>query len=99
MMDIEGTANLALGLSAQDLLFRGARTVGKFRDDPVSDDQIRVIYDLVKNAPTSLNQQPLRVVLVRSGEARRRLASHMFDGNKDKTLNAPLSMILAANLD
>jgi 3-hydroxypropanoate dehydrogenase len=96
---VEGvTADLALGSAAQDLLFLNARTVGKFRDDPVSDDQLRAIYDLVKNAPTSLNQQPMRVVLVRSGEARRRLVSHMWDNNKEKTMAAPLSMILAADL-
>jgi 3-hydroxypropanoate dehydrogenase len=91
-------ADLALGPAAQDLLFHSARTVGKFRDAPVSDDQLRAIYDLVKNAPTSLNQQPLRVVLVRSTEARRRLVAHMWDTNKEKTMAAPLSLILAADL-
>jgi 3-hydroxypropanoate dehydrogenase len=98
VVNVEGAVDLALAMPAQDLLFRSARTVGKFRAEPVTDEQIRAIYDLVKYAPTSLNQQPLRVVLVRSTEARRRLVSHMWDANKEKTMNAPLSMILAADL-
>jgi 3-hydroxypropanoate dehydrogenase len=98
VVKVNGAAGLALELPAQELLFRGARTFGKFRDEPVTDEQVRAIYDLVKNAPTSLNQQPLRVVLVRSADARQRLVSHMRDNNKGKTLNAPLSIILAADL-
>jgi nitroreductase len=64
---------LALDTAAQNLLFREARTANTFTDEPVTDEQIRAIYDLIKYAPTSMNQQPLRVVLVRSREARERL--------------------------
>ena len=55
---------------AQDLLFREARTANTFTDEPVSEEQVRAIYDLAKWAPTSMNNQPLRIVLVRSPEAR-----------------------------
>ena len=88
---------LVLDAAAQDLLFREARTANTFTDEPVTDEQIQAIYDLVKYAPTSMNQQPLRVVLVRSAEARERLLGHMADGNKVKTATAPLVAILAAD--
>jgi len=88
---------LALDSAAQDLLFREARTANNFTDEPVTDEQIQAIYDLVKYAPTSMNMQPLRVVLVRSPEARERLVDLMSDGNKEKTAKAPLVAILATD--
>ena len=76
---------LALDPQAQDLLFREARTANTFSDEPVTDEQVETIYDLVKWAPTSMNNQPLRIVLVRSPEARARLVDLMFEGNRPKT--------------
>jgi 3-hydroxypropanoate dehydrogenase len=90
---------LILPPDAQDLLFREARTANAFTDEPVSDEQVAAIYDLVKYGPTAMNAQPLRVVLVRDGEPRERLLKHMADGNRDKTANAPLVAILAADVD
>ncbi|MGZ6768342.1 MAG: malonic semialdehyde reductase [Nocardioidaceae bacterium] len=93
------TNSLALSPEAQNLLFREARTANTFTDEPVTDEQIAAIYDLVKYAPTAMNAQPLRIVLVRQGESRERLLKHMADGNRDKTANAPLVAILAADTD
>ncbi|HSE07512.1 MAG TPA: malonic semialdehyde reductase [Nocardioidaceae bacterium] len=90
---------LALTPEAQALLFRDARTANTFVDEPVTDEQIAAVYDLVKYAPTAMNTQPLRIVLVREDEARERLLKHMADGNRDKTANAPLVAILAADTD
>jgi len=84
---------------AQDILFRSARTISRFAAEPVTEDHLRAIYDLVKYAPTSLNQQPLRVVVVPAGQARERLATHMWGHNKPKTAGAPASLILAADLE
>ncbi|MEU0966890.1 malonic semialdehyde reductase [Streptomyces sp. NPDC005917] len=89
--------SLVLDPAAQDLLFREARTANTFTDEPVTDEQIQAIYDLVKFGPTSMNQSPLRVVLVRSAEARERLVQHMAEGNQKKTATAPLVAILAAD--
>ena len=91
------TDSLALSPDAQALLFRDARTANTFTDEPVTDEQVAAIYDLVKYAPTAMNTQPLRIVLVRDGEPRERLLKHMSDGNRDKTANAPLVAILAAD--
>ncbi|WP_313408709.1 malonic semialdehyde reductase [Aeromicrobium sp.] len=88
---------LQLSSEAQDLLFRQARTANTFTDEPVTDEQVEAIQDLVKYGPTAMNSQPLRVILVRSDDARARLLKHMSDGNRDKTGTAPLVAILAAD--
>ena len=87
--------SLVLAPEAQDLLFRQARTANAFTDEPVSDETIRAVYDLVQWGPTSANGQPLRVVAVRSDEARARLLPHMSDGNRAKTAAAPLVLVFA----
>ena len=92
-------ANLALSAEAQELLFRNARTANSFTDAPVTDEQIQAVYDLVKWAPTSMNMQPLRVVLVRSADARTKLVDLMAEGNKAKTGAAPLVAVLAADVN
>ncbi|MFJ7022694.1 malonic semialdehyde reductase [Streptomyces sp. NPDC101117] len=89
--------SLVLDPAAQDLLFREARTANSFTDEPVTDEQVQAIYDLVKYGPTSMNQSPLRVTLVRSAEARERLVAHMAEGNRQKTATAPLVAILSAD--
>ncbi|WP_030692807.1 malonic semialdehyde reductase [Streptomyces globisporus] len=89
--------SLALDAVAQDLLFREARTANTFADEPVTDEQVQAIYDLVKYGPTAFNQTPLRITLVRSPEARERLVKHMAEGNQAKTAAAPLVAILSAD--
>ncbi|NLU72149.1 malonic semialdehyde reductase [Streptomyces sp. HNM0575] len=90
---------LALDRTAQDLLFREAHTAHTFSDEPVSDEQIQAVYELVKYAPTAFNQSPLRITLVRSAEARDRLLKHMAQGNRPKTSTAPLTAILSVDLE
>ncbi|TKJ17968.1 malonic semialdehyde reductase [Blastococcus sp. CCUG 61487] len=90
---------LHLDAGAQDLLFRRARTANAFTDEPVTDEQITAIFDLVKWAPTSMNTQPLRAVVVRSAEAKARLLPHLSKGNRAKTAAAPATAVLAADLD
>ncbi|GGX06917.1 malonic semialdehyde reductase [Streptomyces chryseus] len=89
--------SLVLDPAAQDLLFREARTANTFTDEPVTDEQVQAIYDLVKFGPTAFNQTPLRIVLVRTPEARERLVPHLAEGNQAKTAAAPLVAILAAD--
>ncbi|MFI6035279.1 malonic semialdehyde reductase [Streptomyces sp. NPDC051315] len=89
--------SLVLDPAAQDLLFREARTANTFTDEPVTEEQVQAIYDLVKYGPTAFNQTPLRITLVRSAEARERLVRHMAEGNQAKTATAPLVAILSAD--
>lgn len=95
----ENPTPLVLDEAAQDLLFREARTANAFTDEPVSDEQINAIFDLVKWAPTAMNTQPLRVVVVRSAEAKARLLPLMAEGNRAKTEAAPAVALLAADID
>lgn len=90
---------LALSDEAQELLFRAARTANAFTDEPVTDEQVQAIHELVKYGPTALNAQPLRVVLLRSAEAKGRLLPHLSEGNRAKTAAAPLVAVLAYDVD
>lgn len=96
---IETDNLLQLDEQAQNLLFREARSANAFTDEPVTDEQIRAIFDLVKWAPTSMNIQPLRVVVLRSGEAKARLVPLLAEGNQAKTAAAPAVALLAADVD
>jgi 3-hydroxypropanoate dehydrogenase len=80
---------------AFDVLFRAARTQNGFLDRPVTDEQLRQIYDLMKWGPTTQNSQPMRVVFVRSKQAKEKLAPALSPGNLDKTMKAPVTAIIA----
>lgn len=99
MTSTDRAAAFQLSDDAQDLLFRAARTANSFSSEPVDDEQIRAIYDLVKWGPTSMNQQPLRIALVRSDEGKQRLLPHLSEGNRAKTESAPLVAVLSADTD
>ncbi|MEN5073262.1 malonic semialdehyde reductase [Isoptericola cucumis] len=88
---------LAVGDDVADLLFRTARTTSLWTDAEVSDDELRAAWDLAKFGPTAMNILPLRVLAVRSDEAKARLVPHMADGNKAKVEAAPVSLVLAAD--
>jgi nitroreductase len=98
-LEAEFTPHLALGVDAQNLLFRDARTPNSFTDEPVTDAQLEAIYELAKWAPTAMNSQPLRVLAVRSDEARARLIPHLAGSNQARTASAPLVLVLAADYD
>ncbi|MFM7409197.1 MAG: malonic semialdehyde reductase [Actinomycetota bacterium] len=89
----------ALNQDAQNLLFSEARTANTFSSEPVTDDQVKALYELAKWGPTSMNTQPMRLVLARSAEAKAKVVSHLFDGNKPKAEMAPLVAIVAADLN
>lgn len=76
------------------LLFREARSQNGWRDQPVSDDTLRKLYDLLRWGPTSANSCPARIVFVRSAEARQRLLPALSAGNVEKTLSAPVTAII-----
>ncbi|KFZ81964.1 malonic semialdehyde reductase [Amycolatopsis sp. MJM2582] len=96
---VEPTEALNLPQDVQDLLFREARTANNFSDEPVTDEQIRAIYELVKWAPTSMNNQPLRALVIRTEEGKKRLSPLMSEGNRAKTEAAPVTVVLAADTE
>ncbi|MFC3532950.1 malonic semialdehyde reductase [Vogesella facilis] len=85
----------ALAPQALAQLFSDARSLHSFSARPVSDELIQQLYDLQKWGPTAFNGQPARYVFLRSAAARSRLAPALSAGNRDKTLAAPLTVIVA----
>ena len=90
---------IPLSHEAQELLFLEARSANTFTDAPVTDGQLHAIWDLMKWAPTSGNINPLRILFLRSPEARERMVQHMSEGNQGKTRSAPMAALLAADRD
>jgi 3-hydroxypropanoate dehydrogenase len=82
-----------------DIIFREAHTHSVWLDKPVSDAQLQQIYDLMKWAPTSANCSPARIVFVHSAAAKQRLLPAMAPGNLDKTRTAPVTAIIAYDLE
>ncbi|MFO0750939.1 MAG: malonic semialdehyde reductase [Myxococcota bacterium] len=76
-------------------LFLERRTHNAFFDRPVDEATLRRLYDLTRWGPTAANSQPLRVVFVQSAEAKERLRPTLAPGNVDKTMQAPVTAILA----
>ncbi|WP_145481281.1 malonic semialdehyde reductase [Stenotrophomonas rhizophila] len=85
--------------AALDQLFRTARTQNAFLDKPVEDDQLKALYDLLKWGPTAANGSPARFVFVKSAEAKAKLAPALSEGNHDKTLAAPVTVIIGFDED
>lgn len=87
-----------LSADALDQLFNSARTYNGYLDKPVSTAQLHAIWDLMKMAPTSANQLPARLVWCTSPEAREKLAACSAPTNAPKILSAPVSVIIAADM-
>ncbi|MFS2139274.1 malonic semialdehyde reductase [Duganella sp. Dugasp56] len=87
-----------LNQSALDTLFYSARTHNGWLDREVSNAQLELLYDLLKWAPTSANSSPARLVFVRSAEAKARLRPALSAGNADKTMAAPVTVIVGMDL-
>lgn len=87
-----------LDSQALKVLFDDARSHNGWLDLPVDDTLLRRAYDLARMAPTSANCQPMRVVFVKSAEAKSRLRPALMEGNVDKTMSAPVTAILAHDL-
>lgn len=86
---------MTLDAAALDLLFREARTHNKWKDEPVTDEQLHELYDVLKMGPTSANSSPARFLFLRSKEAKEKLAPALSSGNLEKTLAAPVTVIVA----
>ena len=82
-----------------DQLFREARTHNAWRDQDISDALLHELIDLVKLGPTSANCSPARFVFVKSREAKEKLKPLLSEGNRDKTMKAPVCTIIGYDLD
>ena len=86
---------MVLDDEALDTLFRNARTHDEFADEPVTDEQLRAIYELAKLGPTSANSSPGRFYVIRTPEAKEKLRPCLSLGNIDKTMAAPVTIVVA----
>jgi 3-hydroxypropanoate dehydrogenase len=87
-----------LANAALDTLFHEARTYSAWQDRPVPDQTLRDLYDLLKWAPTSANAAPARFAFLRSPEAKARLRPALAPLNVQKTMTAPVTVIVAYDL-
>ena len=81
-----------------DQIFRTARTHNELGGE-VSDDTLRQLYDLAKWGPTSANMTPARLVFVKSAQAKAKLEPALDEGNRAKTMAAPVTVIVAHDED
>jgi 3-hydroxypropanoate dehydrogenase len=82
-----------------DQLFREARTHNAWTDRDIPDALLHELIDLVKLGPTSANCSPARFVFVKSREAKEKLKPHLSEGNRDKTMKAPVCTVIGYDLD
>lgn len=87
-----------LDSAALDQLFRTARTHNGWLAQPVTDDELRSVYELMKWGPTSANCSPARLVFLRTPQAKARLKPALSAGNLDKTMAAPVTVIVAQDM-
>lgn len=88
-----------ISLSAQDTLFRNARSHNGWSTRPVSDEELRAVYELLKWGPTSANCSPMRLQFVRTGAGRERLLPWLAPGNVEKTMSAPVTVIVGIDYE
>jgi 3-hydroxypropanoate dehydrogenase len=84
--------------TALNILFREARTYSKWQSRPVTDEMLGDLYELLKWAPTSANAAPARFAFLRSREAKERLRPALAPLNVQKTMTAPVTVIVAYDL-
>jgi 3-hydroxypropanoate dehydrogenase len=81
----------AISDEALDQLFLSARTHNKWRDEPVPDELLVRLVEVLRMGPTSANCQPARFLFIKSPEAKKRLEPHLSRGNRAKTMEAPVA--------
>lgn len=84
--------------AALDQLFLSARTHNKWLDKDITDATLRELVDIMKMGPTSANCSPARILFVKSRSAKERLAPHLSEGNRAKTMTAPVCAIIGYDL-
>ena len=89
--------NELLSEATLDQLFRHARTFNAWLPRDVSDEQLQQLYELAKFGPTSANASPMRVVFVKSKAAKAKLEPFLSEGNRAKTMAAPVTAIIATD--
>jgi 3-hydroxypropanoate dehydrogenase len=85
--------------AAIDVILTGARSHYAWQDRPVSDELLQRLYEITASGPTSMNTCPARFIFVISSEGKARLAKSLKAKNVDKMMAAPVTAIIAHDLD
>jgi len=91
--------NTTIDPTSLDILFRKARSQNGWLDKPVNKEQLEMLYELMKLCPTSANSQPARLIFLTTVEAKERLRPALSPGNIEKTISAPVVVIIAYDTD
>jgi len=94
-----GTQNKALSANTLATIFTDAHTYNGWQEREVSDETLRELYATAVMGPTSANCLPMRVVFVKSQAGKERLVPHLMEGNREKTQRAPVTAIIAYDLE
>jgi 3-hydroxypropanoate dehydrogenase len=89
----------SLANNALEQAFLNARTFNTFTKESVSDEILMQLYELMKWGPTSMNSQPGHFVFVKTAEAKQRLNSTLLPGNQEKSMMAPVTVIIASDTE
>jgi len=82
-----------------DLIFKEARSYNGWHDRDIDDDVLQKIYDMMRYGPTSANCCPMRLIFVKSDEAKEKLKPCLMEGNVEKTMSAPVTVLMANDMD
>ncbi len=82
-----------------DQVFREARTHWVWRPEPVPIELLKEAYSLAALGPTSANSSPARFVFITTPEAKARLLPAVAPGNVEKTKTAPVTVIIAYDIE
>ena len=91
-------ANTPIDQESLNQIFLEAHTHNGWQNRPVSDEQLRQLYNTFRMGPTSVNCSPARVVFVKSEAAKQKLNSALAEGNRAKTMAAPVTAIIGYDL-
>jgi 3-hydroxypropanoate dehydrogenase len=90
---------MKLNQQSVDQLFLKARSHNGWQEKPVSDEQLKEIYALMRMGPTSANSCPARLVFIKSADAKEKLKACLDEGNVDKSMSAPVVAIIGMDLE
>jgi len=80
-------------------VFEEARTNSVWQERPVPDELLRRVYDVAKMGPTSANCSPMRILFLKSKETKARLLPMLLEGNRAKTMQAPVTAIIGYDVE
>ena len=99
MATMESSEETKVSNDVFDLVFRKARTYNAWLPKPVPDDLLLQLYETLKWGPTSANMSPARFVFIRSKAAKERIRPSLAPGNVEKTMTAPVTVIIAYDVN